>query len=173
VELKCRLQKQLKQVREMSEGMLGAFQKPEQWTHQVHPRANHALWFAGHMGVSDNFFVSLVDPSKAAEKEGYQAMFGMGSTPTSDPTAYPPPAEVLAYMRDRRQTLLDALDAMSDEDLAKPTPEGSPPMWSDIGDVFEMIVWHESLHAGQLSVARRGLGHDPLFSPSASSDAAE
>src|ERR1051325_832547 len=43
VDLKPRLEKQLKQARELSEGLLSAFETPEQWTHQVHTAANHAL----------------------------------------------------------------------------------------------------------------------------------
>ena len=161
-----RLKKQLENVRQVSEGMLEAFQTPEQWTHQVHPSANHALWFAGHMSVSDNFFVSVVAPERAKELDGYGEKFGMGSQPTSDPAAYPPAPEVLEVMRERRQTLLSALDGLTDEDLAKPTPEGTPDMFSDIGSVFEMATWHEALHAGQMSIARRALGNEPLFGAS-------
>ena len=44
---------------------LADFKTPEQWVFQVHPHCNHALWFAGHMATSDNFFLSLVAPEKA------------------------------------------------------------------------------------------------------------
>ena len=69
--------------------------------------------------------------------------------------------EVLAYMRERRAVLLELLADLSDEDLAKPTPEGAPEFLPDIGSVFETAVWHEGLHSGQLSVARRALGFPP------------
>ena len=162
---KQRLQTQILKVREMTEAMLQAFQEPAQWTHQVHPCANHALWFAGHMGLTDNFFVTLADPTAGKEMPGFREKFGPGSTPTSDPADYPPVEEVLGYMRDRRAALLAALDAMSETDLAKSTPEGTPDMWPDYASVFEMCSWHEALHAGQMSVARRALGSDPLFRP--------
>jgi uncharacterized damage-inducible protein DinB len=54
------------------------------------------------------------------------------------------------------------LEAMSDEDLAESTPAGAPEFLPDVGSVFELAVWHEGQHRGQLSVARRALGHKPL-----------
>jgi hypothetical protein len=68
-------------------------------------------------------------------------------------------------MRERREALLGVLDKLSDEDLAKPMPPGTPDFLSDVGSVFEAAVWHEGLHSGQLSVTRRALGHEPLMSP--------
>ena len=89
----------------------------------------------------------------------------MGSQPTNNPADYPPVEEVIAFMRERRQTLLEVLDAASEDDLAKPAPEGAPDFLPDVASVFEMAAWHEGLHSGQLSVARRGLGNAPLFGP--------
>jgi len=160
--LKNRLRRNLVALRERSERLLADFKNPEEWTFQVHPACNHALWFAGHMATSDNFFLSLVAPSRARPLPDYQARFGMGSQPTSDPAAYPPPAEVLATMRERRAALLAALDELSEEDLARKTPDGAPEFLPDVASVFEMAVWHEGQHSGQLSVARRALGHQPL-----------
>ena len=165
MEIKQRLKQRLEFSRGMTDQFLAAFTTPEQWTYQPHESANHALWFVGHMGTSDNFFVKLIDPSRTVEKDTYGEMFGMGSQPTSKPSDYPPVEEVLAFMRERRQALLDALDALSEDDLAKPTPEGAPDFLPDLASVFETAAWHEGLHSGQLSVARRGLGNAPLFSP--------
>src|ERR1043165_6277010 len=120
--LKNRLLRQLKNTREMRERLLLDFKTPEQWTFQVHPSCNHALWFVGHMATSDNFFLSLVAPDKAIQLPDFQAKFGMGSQPTSDPAAYPPPQSVLTTMRERREALLDTLHYLSDDDLAKKTP---------------------------------------------------
>ncbi len=158
-----RLKTQLENVREISEGFLQAFETPEQWTHQVDPNANHALWFAGHMGVADNYFISVVDPDKSREAEGYSEVFGMGSQPTSDVDAYPPVDEVLSYMRERRSELLNILSGMGEADLTRSKPEGAPDMFIDLASVFETAIWHEALHAGQVSVARRALGNAPLF----------
>lgn len=162
MDLKGRLQRQLTTIRQMSERFLSAFETPEQWTHQVHENANHPLWFAGHMGMVDDFMLSLLAADKAGVEDRYREKFGMGSRPTSDPADYPDPQEVLSFMRRQRENLLAVLAGLSDEDLSRPSPEGTPDFAPDVASVFETVVWHEALHAGQVTVARRALGFAPL-----------
>lgn len=160
-----RLRRQITAAREMTERYLSDFKSPADWTHQVHPKSNHALWFVGHMAVSDNFFLSLIAPERATKLEGFDELFGMGSQPGNDPAKYPPAEKVLAAMRERRSQTLEVLSSLSDADLARKLPAGAPEFLSDIGSVFEMLIWHEGMHAGQLSVVRRALGHGPVFTP--------
>lgn len=160
---KARLMGQLTRSRGLLEKVLADFHSPQEWTHQVHPRANHALWVAGHLTTVDNFFISLVAPNKAKDLPGYQEKFGMGSQPTSDAAAYPAPNEVLENLRERRNTLLGVLEGMSDEQLAEKMPPGSPDFFTDQASAFEMAAWHEGMHTGQATVARRALGHPPLM----------
>lgn len=157
------LKRQLQQARQYTEALLADFKTPEQWLHQVHPQANHALWFAGHMAMSDNFFISCLAPDKVKKFDSFDGLFGMGSHPTSDAAKYPPVEEVLAAMRERRTTLLGLLDQLDDDDLPKPPASGASDFTPTVGSVFEVAVWHESLHSGQISVARRALGHKPVF----------
>ena len=117
---------------------------------------------AGHLGTVDNFMIRLLAPEKAVANPAYQAKFGMGSRPTSNPPDYPPPAEVLDFMRARRGVLLEILAGLNDDALSAPPPKGTPDIMPDLGSIFEMAVWHEALHAGQVTVARRSLGLPPL-----------
>jgi len=82
--------------------------------------------------------------------------------PTSDPAAYPPPEQVVERWRERRKTLLAVLDRQTDDDLNQPAPSGAPTFLKDRGNLFEFVAIHESMHTGQLSIARRALGHSPL-----------
>jgi hypothetical protein len=161
--VKQRLQKQLESARSYSRKLLADFQTPEEWTRQVHANANHALWFAGHMAVSDNFFISNVAPERTLRRPEFEKAFGTGSQPTNNPSDYPPPQQVLDYMDERRATLLNVLDGLSDDALEKSLPKGTPNFLPDVGSVFETAVWHEGLHSGQLSVCRRSLGHRPVM----------
>lgn len=161
--LKERLERQLASARQLSERLLADFKTPEDWTRQIHPGCNHALWFAGHMANTDNFLISLVAPERSWQNKDFGAKFGMGSQPSPNPADYPPPAEVLATMRERRQTLLSILNGLRDEDLAQKTPPGAPEFLADFGAVFELAIWHEGLHSGQLSLTRRALGHGPVM----------
>lgn len=162
MDLKSRIERQLRKVREVTETLLSTFQTPEHWTLQMHDQANPPLWVAGHLGTVDNFMLRLLAPDKAVANGAYQAKFGMGSRPTSNPADYPPPAEVVEFMRGRRRVLLEILAGMSDDDLSGPAPRGTPDIMPDVGSIFEMAVWHEALHAGQVTIARRSLGLPPL-----------
>lgn len=157
------LQDQLARARRFSQGILADFERPEEWTHQVHERANHALWFVGHMGVTDDFMISLLDADQVRPVEGYRERFGVGSHPSRDPSAYPPPQDVVAYMNERRATLLAILDRLEEAELATPTPPGAPDFLPDFESIFQTAAWHEGLHAGQVTVAHRALGHDPVM----------
>jgi len=148
--------------RGMSEGMVADFKTPEQWTHQVVPTANHALWCIGHTAWVDNRFITRLAPELEVELPGYQERFAGGSMPTSDPAAYPPPEQVVERWRERRKTLLAVLDRQTDDDLNQPAPSGAPTFLKDRGNLFEFVAIHESMHTGQLSIARRALGHSPL-----------
>ncbi len=159
--LKKRYRSGLKGSRSAAEAILASFKTPEQWTHQVHDQANHALWVAGHIGVVDDFMISLVAPEKVSPKAGYPEKFGMGSKPTADASDYPDVEEVLAYMRERREALLAVLDEMSEEDFDTPTPEDAPEILPTVGSVFQLSAWHEGFHLGQVSVAARALGFPP------------
>ncbi|MBS0210716.1 MAG: DinB family protein [Planctomycetes bacterium] len=157
------LKRQMQQARQYTEALLADFKTPEQWLHQVHPQANHALWFAGHMATADNYFVSCLAPDKAKKFPSYDTQFGMGSQPTAEAAKYPPIEEVLAAMRERRTTLMELLDSLKEDDLDKAPASGASDFLPTVGKVFEVAVWHEGLHSGQISVTRRALGHKPVF----------
>jgi len=157
------LHRQLTRARAFTEKLLSDFHTPEEWTHQVHKNANHALWFAGHMAIVDNFFVSVLDPSRVARRPELEEHFGMGSTPVADPAAYPSPEEVLTLMRERRATLMEIFNDLSEDQLAEPTPPQFKDLFATKGGVFELAVWHEGLHSGQVSVARRAIGNSPVL----------
>lgn len=150
----------------MTERLLSDFHTPEQWTKQVQSQCNHALWFAGHMAHTDNFMVTILDSSKARKVEGFAEKFGTGSVPSPRPEDYPPPEEVVAAMRERREALLGILKNLSDEELAQPTPKGTPEFIPDYGAIFETVIWHEGLHSGQLTVLRKVLGLPPVMTGS-------
>ena len=163
--LKPRLKQQLEFARSATERMLAVFKTPQDWTFQVHPAANHALWVAGHLGTVDNFYLSAVAPAEVQMPAGYREKFGMGSRPAGSPDAYPPVAEVLDFFRQRRAALLRTLDGLSEQSLLTAAPAGAPPFIRDVAGFFEAAVWHEGLHAGQITIARRALGHPPMVGP--------
>jgi uncharacterized damage-inducible protein DinB len=108
--------------------------------------------------------VSRLAPEKAGTlPPGYKELFAPGSKLSPDPNDYPPPESVLALMRECRAAFLAVLENLSEADLTKPAPKGGPGFIKDIAGFFEFVVFHESTHMGQVTVARRALGHPPLF----------
>lgn len=161
---------QMEKARHVTEGMIKALHSPESWVHQVHPKANHPLWIVGHLGLADNFFLQAAAPGRTRLPEGWNEIFWFGTTPVADLAEYPSPDEVVAYFRERRETLLNVLDFMTEEELLAPMPEGFPFSAAPcIAQLFSHAAFHEGLHSGQFSVAHRALGHPPLFQPRAQS----
>jgi hypothetical protein len=156
-----RLKGRLENARKFSLRLLSDFTSPSDWIHQLHEGGNHALWFVGHMGNTDNFMISMLAPDQDNSLENFGDQFGMGSQPSSDFSSYPAVEDLLEYMQQRREVLLTLLAGLEDEQLDESTPEGTPAFMPDVASVFETAIWHEALHSGQLSMIRRALGHPP------------
>lgn len=149
--------------RNYSSGLFKNFESADEWVYQANPAANHALWCMGHIAYADNFWVSLFDSEKAHSPEGYKELFGAGSEPQGDASKYPAPEKVFEYFNERRDMLLALLDSFSEEDFAKATTGDVAENFPTYGDVLNASVWHETLHAGQASIASRGLNKPPLL----------
>lgn len=162
MQLKERLERGLLHARRVTEGVIKEIETPEGWLLRPSPGANHALWIVGHLAYADNSFTRLVAPERTAVRDDFKQLFGMGSTPADHLSDYPEMEEVLAYFTDRRQALLSALSEMTDEDFSRETPEQAPAFLYDFGSVFQIAMWHEGLHAGQLTIIHRMLGKPPL-----------
>lgn len=153
--------------RRLTEGLLACFKTRQDWLFQVHPKANHAMWIAGHLGLADNGIIKRFRPDAASKLEGWDAIFWFGSQVSAESSRYPAEAEVLEYFRERRAKLLAVLEELTDAELAAPAPaagERSPIAGApNIGQLFLFAATHEGMHAGQLTVAHRALGHPPLL----------
>ena len=127
-------------------------------------RPNHALWFAGHMAAVRISLFRFWRRTRKLNCPAIRKSSGWGARPSATPRLILPPEEVLTQMKDRRQVLMSVLDSTPDAVLDNPPPPGAPDFMKDIGSTYEMLAWHEGIHTGQLSVARRALGHQPIFS---------
>jgi hypothetical protein len=153
----------------MTDGLIAALKSDDDWFYQAHPVANHPLWIVGHLALADNLFASKFRPDTGHKPEGWDELFWFGSEISDDRQKYPPPQDVVAYFRERRENLLRVLDELSDTELAAPAPsaeERSPIAGApDMGQLFLFAAYHEGMHSGQFTVAHRGLGNSPLLHP--------
>lgn len=131
---------------------------PEKACHQPVPGANHVLWVMGHLAGTDSFFLTVVSGRQPVVPGSWEAMFGMGSKPVADLSAYPPLSQVKAVFEDARRTLLEWFSSLDENELEAPPPEKVRFFGPTVGGLLASIAWHEGLHAGQLSAVRRSLG---------------
>ena len=127
------------------------------------PGANHALWVAGHLASSDDFFLEQLGGKEPRCDAKFKALFGMGSTPTGSPGDYPPFEEIKEMLHERREALNAGFGSMSAEQLNEPLTGDYKDFAPNYGALMSTICWHEGIHAGQVTLIRRNLGIKPLF----------
>lgn len=125
------------------------------------PGGNHALWVLGHLAWTDDYFVAFFSKKPSAISPDWPKRFGMGSTPTTDASAYPSLAQVKDSMCNARDRLIDWFKLMDEKQLLSPLPSDWTGFAPNFACMMNSIAWHEGLHAGQLSVCCRGLGIKP------------
>ena len=152
--------------RKFLNGLIADLQTPDDWFHQPCPGGNHPLWIVGHLGTADARFAAVIDGQPAQVPEGWDELFWFGSEVSSDRSLYPPVEEVAEFGRMRREYLMTVIGQTDDDWFASPPPaEGR---FSDAPNMAQMLIFasfHEGMHAGQLTVARRSLGHPPMLQP--------
>ncbi len=161
MDLKKRSKLALSHTRGFTEQVLSEFQQPQDWIRRASPNSNHAIWIAGHILYAENFFTGLVDPSQKQDFSKYASLFGKGSSLADNLDNYPSPEEILQLLKDQRKIFREVLNNCTEEDFQRKIEDG-PAFMFDVAAVFQMSVWHESLHCGQLTVIHRSLGNSPL-----------
>src|SRR5262249_19703331 len=82
MDMKQQIKWQLQTIRQFDEQFLPALKSPADWTHQVFPGSNHALWVVGHLAMVDNNVLAKLFPEKSTPKPGWSEKFGRQSKPS-------------------------------------------------------------------------------------------
>jgi DinB superfamily len=133
---------------------------------QPTPRGgNHPMWVVGHLAFVEGMVPQVLfgEPNPV---EHWQPLFDRGTTPTTDPSAYPPYDEVLATYRDLHAMNLARLDAIGEEGLDRRPAQVPPGFEAEMGTMAHTllgIALHQMSHVGQLADARRASGRAPRF----------
>ena len=131
---------------------------PDKLCHQPAPGANHALWVLGHLACTDDFFATALGGRESLIDDAWNKMFGMGSKPQDDPSAYPSLDEILDLLKKTREAMLETFEAMGEEKLQEQTPEEWRVFAPTYAATMASVAFHEGFHAGQVSAVRRSLG---------------
>ncbi len=126
---------------------------------------NHALWTLGHLAYIEGTVPQILfgEPNPVAH---WEKLFGTGTKPLADASAYPPYAEVRETFHRVRAANVARLQLLSDSELDS-RPRNVPPMFepfmSTIASVYTVIALHTMVHYGQITDARRVAGLPPLL----------
>jgi len=158
---------QIKRVRKYSMRLLENT-NPDEWFQQPTEGVTHIAWQAGHLAMAE-YRLALerirgkLPEDKDIIPDDFIACFRRETEPVPDPSLYPTPARILVVMDRVHQQVLRELKTMSDEALdSAPMPPVHPLFDTRLG----ALLWcaqHEMLHAGQIGLLRRLLGHLPLW----------
>ncbi|WP_233902903.1 DinB family protein [Stieleria maiorica] len=119
---------------------------------------NHVAWQLGHLIASECGLLNSVAPGFAVElPEGFAEKHSKENKSSDDPADFTSKDEYLGYFAKLKEAAFKALDAQSDEDLAKPAPEHLRQICPNVGGVFILIATHPMMHAGQFVPVRRNL----------------
>ena len=140
---------------------------PADWFRMPSPAVTHIGWQVGHLAVAE-YRLTLVrargelpqDASLVASP--FLKQFGKDSVPDPDASKYPSPSDIRGVLdRVHAQALRELVELPEAQWDAAPSPPH--PLFKTKLDGLFWCADHEMLHAGQIGLLRRLLGHSPLW----------
>jgi hypothetical protein len=138
-----------------------------QWYQQPPAGVSHVAWQVGHLAYAEYRLALLrirgpQPQDEALFSQDFVRLFGANSVPDTDPAKYVAPAEIRATLNRVHEEAMRELPKLSDAELDQPVPQ--PHRFAKTK--LLALLWcahHEMLHAGQIGLLRRQLGHAPLW----------
>jgi hypothetical protein len=140
---------------------------PADWFRMPAEGVTHVAWQVGHLAFAQYRLalerVRGVRPDDAALiPDDFLRRFGRDSVPDPDPGQYPGPAEIREVFDRVHERVLRDLSSHPEADLSSPLPKPHR-LAKTKGEVLWWCCHHEMLHAGQIGLLRRLLGHRPQW----------
>lgn len=133
------------------------------WFRQPSEGVTHVAWQVGHLAIAEYSLALRRIRGRQPEDdtlipESYAPLFGKGSEPVADASAYPPPDEILEVLSRVHAQVLRELEGAVQADLDVPVGPPEHPMFTTrLGALF-WCGQHEFIHIGQLALLRRLFG---------------
>ncbi len=121
-------------------------------------KGNSIQFIAGHVAASR--FV-LANTLGVPDECPWSEPFARGAA-VKDAAEYPSIAEIRQVWGEISEKLMKRLGELTEEDIAKKSPDSYPVSDDTICGVIAFLSLHESFHMGQFSYVRRFLGYDGL-----------
>ena len=131
----------------------------EQFAAQCNGMHNHPTWILGHLCVSFQAIGGEIGLSEWLP-ETWPAMFGTGSTPSADASAYPAKSQLQVMFRDSAERIDHAVEGLTENQMSVPLPdEEYRKVLPTLGHALvHILVGHASVHVGQLTAWRAAMG---------------
>lgn len=120
----------------------------------------HPLWVLGHLAVVEGSIPEVLF-GQSNPVADWEKLFGAGSEPVGNASAYPSFAEVRAKYLELREQNMKLLDSLSDADLDKRTVapiKGLEKEFDTFGRSFLTLAMHQTMHRGNVTDALRAAG---------------
>jgi hypothetical protein len=140
---------------------------PADWFRQPAGGVSHVAWQVGHLAFAEYRMALWRVRGQQPQDDllitqDFVRLFGAKSVPDADSARYPAPAEIRAVLDRVHEQVLRELPGLDDAELDQPVPHPHP----FANTKLLALLWcahHEMLHAGQIGLLRRQLGHSPLW----------
>jgi hypothetical protein len=128
---------------------------------------SHIAWQVGHIAMAQYRLALERLRGRTIEdavliSDDFLNRFGRGSVPETDPTKALPVAEIRAVFNGVYRTVLGELSVFPETDLDSPVLKPHKLVKTKIWSLL-YSAQHEMLHAGQIGLLRRELGHAPMW----------
>jgi uncharacterized damage-inducible protein DinB len=138
-----------------------------EWFHQPAEGVTHVAWQVGHLAMAEYRLAlerirgRLPDDEQLISDE-FLALFGRDSTPDPDPSRYPPAEQIRAVFDRVHEQTVRELPGIEPTTLAEPPTKPHLLAHTKLASLL-WCAQHEMVHAGQIGLIRRLLGHRPLW----------
>ena len=125
----------------------------------------HTLWVLGHLATVEGLVVHRFLRGADNPLAAWEPIFD-GDDVSAERDDYPAFDEVLSRCRAAREDTLARLDAMSEDDLDRPSgfvPDGWEDTFGTARLCLQYVADHWLMHRGNLAAARRAAGIDRMW----------
>jgi DinB superfamily len=156
----------MRSAREYTRGLLEGV-GDDDWFRMPSEGVTHIAWQVGHLAIAEyRLMLAQVRGTRPDDERfipaSYVKLFGRGSTPSADASAYPSPRELRDVLDEVHQHALAELSSFPHQRLDLP-PEREHRLCKTKLDCLEWCARHEMLHAGQIGLLKRLLGKQPVW----------
>ena len=126
----------------------------------------HIAWQVGHLAMAEYGLTMLRIRGREPDDEqlipkDFLRLFKKSSVPSTTAGDYPPVSEIQSIFHAVHEASLVAMTTYQPAELEESLPAPTAVYPNKLGSLF-MCSAHEMLHAGQIGMLRRALGHEPL-----------